>query len=559
MLRNEIKRILGKVEFIYKYQNLFFLLLYNFIIVFIIIMFCQPVYETSDDFAIGLISTGVYGEEYKQYLVFSNVIYGFLLKFLSNIILINWYIVLQYIIVAFSYSILFYLLYKKSCLGAALFFNMLAWCFVGYEEIRLIQFTRTASIVCIVGLILLVYGIINSSFKSIFVGFVMSLIGSFIRIECFWICLAYIIAFSAAYVVHNRKEINHSKKMIKMIFIIVFSVTICSIIDKAYYSADKGWKEYREYNTVRSYLLDLGVPSWEENQDKYESIGFSQNDVIVLSQWIFNDSNKYTLENMNEIASWRTEKKIDVSFVRDFFKGLCGNLYNSIFYIAWIFSLIILLSTRTKGGRVLSFLNFIGTIAIYFYLYYIGRIVARVEFGIWISAILINFFAYFEFNKREKMSSSNGYSKLSIILGTVLFLNVKIIAFDAPPIYENSTRDFLSYLAENTQNLYVLDVRSFNGACFSFRPYKKADSFYMSNYCFSGEWGTFSPFSKEHNKKLGFDNPIEDLCTKDNVYYVANQDISFLLTYLQENYNVSSVELVETYNEYNIYKFYIVS
>ena len=64
-------------------------------------MFCQPVYETSDDFAMGLISTGVYGEEYKQYLVFSNIIYGFLLKFLSNIILINWYIVLQYIIVAF--------------------------------------------------------------------------------------------------------------------------------------------------------------------------------------------------------------------------------------------------------------------------------------------------------------------------------------------------------------------------------------------------------------------------------------------------------------------------
>lgn len=565
MLHTAINKLVSKsVQYIHKYQNFLSFLLYNWGITFIIIIFCQPIYETDDDFAMGLIQTGVYGEEYKQYLIFSNIIYGYFLKLLSYCVpSINWYIVLQYLLISFSYSILFYLLSKKTNFSIAFLSNMSLWCFIIYAEIRYIQFTRTAFITCITGLILLIYGVINCSKKATYTGFILCLLGSFIRFECFEICIAYAIAFFVSYALHTLKNINTIKRLAKSLSIVTFVIIFFSLINTVYYSMDQEWKEYNEYNVVRGEILDFGIPSWENNQENYASIGFSQNDVTVLSHWIFNDSKKFNFENMNEIASWKTPKKIDLKFLTNTLKDLCQDFQSSTFFVIWLLSLVILFSIRTRGSLLLSLFNFTGTIIIFLFFHYIGRILPRVEFGIWMSAISINFLGCFEFNHMEstkaKSAQNNNqfFLKIGITFATTLFLIVKIGAFETYSVYENSTRDTLSYLSENSSNLYVLDTESFNGACFSFRPYKKVDSFYMSNYCWAGGWSTFSPYWTNYNRSIGFDNPLEDLSSKNNVYYVTNKDISYLLTYLQENYNVSSVELVETYNSYNIYKFYI--
>lgn len=558
----KIKRFV-KIRVNNRYRIFFLFLLFNLGILFSIIKFCPPVYETNDDFTISLVSMGVFGDNYKQCLPFANVIYGFVIKFISYFVpSLNWWIVLQYLVIVLAYSALFYVLSIRTGFSIALLCNMVADCFIMYSEIRNIQFTRTAFVACIAGLILLVYGNIHNSKKIAIIGLVMSLTGSWIRENAFWICVVYIAAFIAAYIFQMGFSFRSIKKYAGLLCIMIMLVMICSFIDKAYYKEKPEWNEYKKFNSARANLLDYSLPSWVDNHEKYEGIGFSENDVRLFAKWNFNDSNKFTLRNLSEIVSWKAKEKLDFDGCKNLLKKMFGSIKQG-YFVVWILSLIAVFSVQSKGGKMLCLFNFLGTIVIFLYFFYKGRMVDRVEFGIWIIAILINFFGFFEFGKEDNIdiySLNKGINDRGIaigaVLGMVLFMFSRGMLFEGMSIYEGRTRNLLSYLTENTSNLYVLDIESLQGACFSFCPYKRVDSFYLQNYCWSGGWDTFSPYWQSYNEVLGFDNPLEDLCTKDNVFYVTDRDISVLYTYLQENYQATAMELVETYEAWNIYKFY---
>lgn len=543
------------------------ILSYNTGILFFVVRFCRPTYEVNDDFVISLATTGVFGDEYKQYAIFSNIIYGYIVKFFSCIIpTLNWWVVLQYIIIVLSYSALFYFLCVKTNIWIALLSNMTVGCFVIYNEIRCIQFTRTAFLACIVGLIILLYGSIHGSKKSIIIGFIMSLLGSWIRESTFWLCMAYIMAFLVAYIIHVNYNFYKAKRLIIALCTIMIVVVACSKISKVYYTSDEGWREYIKFNLARANLLDYDIPSWEENQEKYEKIGFSENDVTMFETWSFNDSNKYTVGNLSEIDSWKTKEKSELNVIVTVIGKVCRNIKWG-YFVVWFISLIIFLVSRPKAGKALALFNLAGTFLVWCYFYYKGRMVPRVEFGIWISAILTNILGLLEFSmKTETVFNKKRYNSYRVctIVGMIFvmpmlmiinIITINIMEYRGRFAYRQEYRDLYEYISEDTGNLYVLDILSMNPSV-AFCPYMKADSFYLKNYCWSGGWDTFTPYWKSYNEVLGFDNPIEDLCTKDNVMYVTNRDITCIFEYLQENYEASSVELIESYKGYNVYKFY---
>ena len=544
-------------------KKILLFLFFNFGILIFIMKFCQPVGETNDDFTMSLVPMGVFGDNYRQCLIFSNVIYGYIIKYISYLFpSLNWWIMLQYLIIVTAYSALFYLLSERTNISIALLCNMIVGCLVMYNEIRYIQFTRTAFIACIVGLILQVYGNIHNSQSSIVIGLIMCLMGSWIREKTFWICVVYIGAFITAYILQIGVSVHAIKKYVGQICIMILLVAICSFMNKLYYMGNTEWDTYREFNLARSNLLDYGMPSWAENQEKYESIGFSENDVRLFAKWNFNDSNKYTIQNLSEIVSWKTKEKIEIDDLKNLFKQISEKIQVG-FFVVWLVSLIAVFAIRSKSSIVLCFLNFLGTLAIFFIFVYGGRMIPRLEFGIWTCAILTNFLGFFEFRKEDSDdiyktigSIRYHYIEIGAVLGMIIFLGSRGILYEGMSIYEGRTRDLLSHLTENSSNLYVLDISSLGGAYYSFCPYKRVDSFYLKNYCWSGGWDTFSPYWLSYNEVLGFDNPLEDLCTKDNVFYVTDRDISVMHTYLQENYKAGAVELVETYQGWNIYKFF---
>ena len=92
-------------------------LLINLTFLFLALLFCDMKYEVSDDFIMDAILSGALGHNYNEHLLFSNILYGYLLKFLYSITKkISWYFVFQVVICFVSLTSLCYIvLYVFIC------------------------------------------------------------------------------------------------------------------------------------------------------------------------------------------------------------------------------------------------------------------------------------------------------------------------------------------------------------------------------------------------------------------------------------------------------------
>lgn len=90
-------------------------LLINLTFLFLALLFCDMKYEVSDDFIMDAILSGALGHNYNEHLLFSNILYGYLLKFLYSITKkISWYFVFQVVICFVSLTSLCYIVLKRN-------------------------------------------------------------------------------------------------------------------------------------------------------------------------------------------------------------------------------------------------------------------------------------------------------------------------------------------------------------------------------------------------------------------------------------------------------------
>ncbi len=102
----KIKKIFSSHLFLAVIINLFFLLL--------ILFFCDMKYEVSDDFIMASIMSGAYGNEPNPQMIFVNVILGYLLLPLYQLVpSISWYFVMEIVLVFLSSTTVTYLLFEK--------------------------------------------------------------------------------------------------------------------------------------------------------------------------------------------------------------------------------------------------------------------------------------------------------------------------------------------------------------------------------------------------------------------------------------------------------------
>ena len=528
----------------------------NLIFLILELIFCQPTYETGDDFGLGVIASGQYGID-STYLIFSNQILGLFLKIWYFFIpIVNWYIVFQYILVIACYSVIAVFIEKKYGAIVASSINALLWVFVIYNQIRFIQFTRTAYVVSIVGLILIFEGCKENKKLCIISGYLLSFFGYFYRADCFWVGLLYISLYTFVYMLSNR---SFYKRILLHGLIIIVAVFCFSLIDKEIYSQSEGWAEYKTYNAARGKILDYGKLDYNLNQEQYESIGFSPNDIATLSQWILNDTEKFTPEKLDFIKKLIGPKIITIEGIAKNIGSFCLNKKTDIWL--WIFVLgSVFLFYRRKWLLAISI--FFLTVALFIYLYFIGRALPRIEFGIWFDSLIIMALAVYHegglrYNKKgtasEDLAIRNKCKIGYVIIGLCILINA--MQMKGTDIYSNSSLGILKYLSTK-DNVYILDILTFNGACFGYKPYLSVDEDYMGNYMFSGGWESGSPLIAKKMNELGLDNPIKDLLYKDNVYYVVNRDINSLIIFLQENYEEGcTVEVVEQIGSCYVLKF----
>lgn len=539
----------------------------NLLLVLAVMIFFIPMYETDDDFALGVIASGGYGREYMQYLVYSNIVYGYVLKLVGILFAgVNWYVVMQYILLTVAVISVFYVVSFYLPMHVVVFANLLFWYAGFFEQIRRIQYTRTASFLAIAGFVLLWNAFKAPKKGQGILGFILCVAGACLRLKCFALCavffcpLFFLFCFSG-----GTFQKDMFRKQMACLAVLSCFIGILAAVDYITYSGDGEWAFYRDYNDVRTELLDYEIPSWKENKEKYKEIGFSGNDVELFSNWILADFEKYNYEDLSKVASWREKPKLTVLMAKQFMKDFLAQKHSVLWFDLWL-ALVIACLLRNHVCRLYSMINAGLLLGEYFYLYYIGRTLPRVEYGIIFSAIfgLVTCLM----NYREMKSDPDVRLQNKCIAGILVF-SLLFLGNDYVSNYRDYYREIkekgwekpgkiLESLSENKDSVYLLDPLSFMDTCNYYAPYKKAPSYYQSNFYFLGGWTTNAPFNKKLLNQLGLENPMSDLIHKDNVYYVKAAALSTdsEVLFFRENYDRNiGIQLVGTVNGYNIYRF----
>lgn len=106
----------------------------------------------------------------------------------------------------------------------------------------------------------------------------MSCIGSMYRFEQFIACVALMSGLGICQMLKGRK-----KDVFKRVRRPLFGVLVMLLLsfglkgfDTFVYQSDPQWKQYTEYNELRTELLDYDFPEYEDYEEEYEQLGITE-------------------------------------------------------------------------------------------------------------------------------------------------------------------------------------------------------------------------------------------------------------------------------------------
>ena len=283
--------------------KLFLALGINLVILALTQIFATSYFALYDDVVMNDIAAGYYGEDFSQYLVFPNIIYGFILKFLYSLShAVNFYGIVQFVLAFFCFWMVSYVFLERYSYVMGTVLSALNGVLFSYFAFISLQFTQLAAICCATGGIVFFYGLKARKTYLQLAGIFQIMAGYWIRDDVFWSTLPFLLILLLRYCLEEgffKKEhwYKRQRRLFLSSFTLIFCLLLSHFIDHKVYEA-KDWKEYTEYNICRASILDYELPEYKENEEFYKSIGFSENDVKMLANWNYADNDKYTIENL---------------------------------------------------------------------------------------------------------------------------------------------------------------------------------------------------------------------------------------------------------------------
>ena len=109
---------------------------------------------------------------------------------------------------------------------------------------------------------------------------ILFVLGIMIRLQSLMIILPFFIVYLVYIILKNKRtlKISDIKELVKQ-YIILFILTILIYSSNIiFYNTNSLYKNYIEYNELRTKLQDLSYTDYEENKEIFNEIGWSKND-----------------------------------------------------------------------------------------------------------------------------------------------------------------------------------------------------------------------------------------------------------------------------------------
>ena len=545
-----------------KYRKISVALISNLLILGAMAAFMRPSFETNDDIVFAELGSGLRGVK-DAHLVFQNYGLGMLYRLLYGVTgRLPWYTIVQYMILFVAFTVVTYVLISRLGEISGLCLFVILACGFGYEGYIHLQFTKTAGIAAAAAVFLLLYLLEQEkcSWWGIAGGILLAVIAYMYREDQFWASCGLMAGAGVLFLFDLRKYRN--KKLRRLgICVLTFGVLLLSVfgVDRwdssKYRSAE--WKEYQEFNQLRSELLDYGFPDYDSNQEIYEELGISREAYELYKSWNFNDTEKFDTEVMKKLVDLKQKRPLTIRTVTAFLRRFPSDLLRMpMFYFFAVFAVLWLLCGKKDVFSVISVLaECLLLVAVYFYLYYQGRyMVNRVDVGLWFSVCLVMLWIFSSGEVRYMNTKvSVLLCMICVVLGQFMMYKDWRLATSSIPEARVSQRAVLETIGTDKEHTYLAKSGMLSEiVCYG--PFDRMPENLLDNVYWFGGWECRTPGYTRAMEVHGIINPYRDVVNNENIYLV-DDNIDLTLKYIRQYYaeNAQAV-FVKTIGNVDVYQ-----
>lgn len=557
------------------------------------LLFCDIKYEVSDDFVMATILSGAYGESPDPQMIFVNTLLGyFLLPFYYIFPSISWYLVFQLVLCLVSFILVTYMLLERLNRYIAVLIILLLLTMFSDDVYILPQFTKTAMLAVMAGGLVFLWTILYKKSKLLLIlSSLVCVAGTLIRFSTIYIAGGFIIFILLLEYYALIKKKKYKSLILTTILggVLIGSVVAFHLVNIYTYQNDSASDYFRRYNTARGKIVDQIDYGYEAYESELKKIGISETDYYILKGWSFGDDEYFDLEKMEKIAAIITEynssQKID-----------WGDLYEQIqerkilnYPVFWACAIILAMSIicQKKSYRYILVFGIGLLFEVYFFV--AGRVVYRVEYGIFLSVFLASVFLWKNENSRLDFNNYDTQKVISILSVIIFLVQIPIyipdnsyksidkenrkeyidsifgnswdynaLKYRKVVNYEKQLNGLIEEIEEHPENFYFLDFgTTIQSLYFEWSPFQNLPIGYYNNNLYLAGITSNLPSVNYILENRGIKSPLKDL-VKDNIYLVDNYNLQLKLDYIREHYypNVKA-DLYKEVGGYQIWKFYL--
>ena len=531
-----------------KWYNWLISLTANAAILAAVLYLTEVVYETNDDFAIARELTAGY-----PYVGFVNVFLCKVLIVIQNAFPQHNIFVLSQMVLSFvCFSVLLRLVIDRRESWIEVIPAIFVCALFSFDHYSSVQFTKTSALLMTAGLIWAVDNYCHERKPVTFVpAFLLFYIGVAFREKGMFPAIAYAGAFMLIWWIVNWKKVfgkGSTLRELGLICLILVILVAPHGIDKLSDRVNESTPELklaREYQAERRMITDYpAMKYYEENKDKYDAAGLSENDIYVVDRWIFDYDGSASLENMRTInninAPYRVSTMTPVKAVKKAVKNALLSVKDLNFtglhvLIALLLFIYVLLMNRTEGW-VYALMTGAVTLLIYVAIYYLQRpqyralYVADAGAAFWL--------LYISVTARRRSSRKLRAGLAVVIAAAVILMAVPARQMLADTFRHNEAQlipsEQITYFAENPDKFFVGPTTSMGMSPAYADPLGRAES--PANMADTGGWDTLSPYRLEALGRYGIQNPVKDLIDNPDVLYVGEGKRKILKEYFNKWY-----------------------
>ena len=529
-------------------------------------------YEQVDDFIIYNLYSGLDGT-YNIHGVYIYPVLCFILSLFFRILpMINWHTIFLLGMQFICFTIMGTLIVNKSK-NKFSYIVYIIFASVCYTSLlQLIQYTSVAVLLILTAFFVMMDYIEEKKHgkKYIVCFLTLYVIGIMTRIQS----LLIVAPFFALYFVYElilliRKKVE-KEKIVKIIknYLVFGIITVLIYISNYMFYNNEIYKNYNEFNGLRTILQDNIYVSYEENKELFDEIGWSQNDHYLFYTFNFGDENVFNKENLQKIVEYKMNNGglYDYDFkLKDIVNDLIDQLRDNYHYIIVLFFasfLVAFYTNKEKRGYILAI--FLVAIAVNSIFIIVNRSMHRVVIPEYILGIAM-FLYLTKYNEKVDSEKLNTLKAMSIfvIVVSVIFAG-GLYKFDYQLEDYSNYKDVIEYTNSHKENVYLYTVPALQYRYLTYSVYEMPPEGAFSNLRVMGGWDMYTQNYYDFKDRYDLNGTFLDLL-KENVYLIDG-DVSWsgnyyqnyikhIVLFIKEHYNVDvTYERVKTFNNIYIYK-----